>query len=504
MPQRIEASGFALIVPMDEPFGDAIKDQVTAALPGLSFVALSDIAEIARLPKESSILLAVSSPVEALARKLLSLDDTEAALAEWKSATAALLTMTRKIRRRLWLVDARALALGDPATLDCFSTAQTGVPDVTMAEEPSPWLLLLAEALIERDADAQRMAGEVAAMRRGAGGLHVTTPVCQAAFKGLSVLTTERDLLRDQVALQTEDAERRAGVEAELKAATDEIARLKSEAKAAKKSLAERSAEIERLKAVEGHLDRLLAALAKEQGDGSAAKGKPGIDEAVNLLASLQTERTLLREHIQLQLEAAEKASSELTTAKSAAADEIARLKSEAKADRKSLAERSAEIERLKAVEDHLDRLLAALANVQGDGSAAKEKPGVEEAVNLLASIQTERTLLREHIQLQLEAAEKASSELTTAKGAAADRNLQKAKAEALQRRLDDMVAKMAAREALLGEALLRDQKIINSDRTEEERLRAEALEAELHRVYASKSWKVTGPLRAMLSIGKR
>ena len=404
MPHRIEASGFALVVPMDEPFGDAIAAQVTAALPDLSFAALSDIAEIAHLPKESSILLAISSPVETLARNLLSLDDAETALAEWKSATAALLTMTRKIRRRLWLVDARALALGDPATLDCFSTAKSGVPDVTVAEEPSPWLLLLAEALIERDADAQRMAGEVAAMRRGAAGLQVTKSVCQAAFEGFSVLTTERGLLRDQVALQIEEAEQRAGIEADLKAAKDEVARLKSEAKAARKTLAERSAEVERLKPVEEQLDQVLGALTKAQGDGAGSNGKLGVDEAANLLASLQTERALLREHI----------------------------------------------------------------------------------------------------QLQLEEAERVSSELSTAKRAAADRSLQKAKAEALQRRLDDMVAKMAAREALLGEALLRDQKIISGDRTQDERRRAEALEAELHRVYASKSWRVTRPLRAVLSIGRR
>ena len=128
----------------------------------------------------------------------------------------------------------------------------------------------------------------------------------------------------------------------------------------------------------------------------------------------------------------------------------------------------------------------------------------MDEGANLLASLQTERALLREHIQLQLEEAERVSRELSTAKRAAADRSLQKAKAEALQRRLDDMVAKMAAREALLGEALLRDQEIISGDRTEDERRRAEALEAELHRVYASKSWRVTRPLRAVLSIGRR
>jgi hypothetical protein len=436
MPQRIDTSDFALVVPIDEPSGEVIAAQVTAALPGLSFTALSDIAEIARLPKQSSILLAISSPVEALARKLLSSEDVEAALADWKTATSALLETARKIRRRLWLVDARALALGDPATLDCFSTAPTGVSDLTVTEVPSPWLLLLAETLIERDPEAQRMAGEVAAMRRGAGGLEVTRSVCQAAFEGLSVLSTERGLLRDHVALQTEEAERQAGLEAELKAATDEIARLKFEAKAAKKSLAERTTEIDRLKPVEENLDLLLARLAKVQSDGAAAKGKPGVDEALKLLASLQTERTLLRENIQLHLEDSEQLHTTFAGAGEAVRAETASLKSEVE--------------------------------------AAQAK------------------------------AEKASSDLATAKSAVADRNLQRAKAEALQRRLDDMVLKSKEREALLGEALLRDQRLIAGDRTEEERRRAEALEAELHRVYASKSWRVTRPLRSILSIGKR
>lgn len=404
MPQRIEASGFALVVPVEEPFGDAIAAQVSAALPGLSFTVLSDIAEITGLPKQSAILLAVSSPVERLAGHLLSLGDVAAALAEWKTGTSALLKDIRKIRHRLWLVDARALALGDHATLNCFSDAKTGVSGLSVAEEPSPWLLLLAETLIERDPEAQRMAGEIAAMRRGAVGLQVTPSVCQAAFEVVSALTAERGLLRDQVALQLEKAEQRAKVEAELKAAADEIVRLKSEAKSAKKSLAEKSAEIERLKPVVGNLDKLLLNVA----------------------------------------------------------------------------------------------------NVVGDGSVSDVKPGVDEAVSLLASLHTERTLLRENIQLQLEAAAKISSELATAKSAVADRNLQKAKAEALQRRLDDMVATMAMREALLGQALLDDQKIIAGDRTEEERRRADALEAELHKVYASRSWRVTRPLRTMLSIGRR
>ncbi|WP_147335757.1 hypothetical protein [Pseudotabrizicola alkalilacus] len=308
---------FAIVIPPDEPLADLIVEQLAAARPEREMVVQSNLAEAASTQGERPLLLVLADPVEALARCLQGAESAGAALAAWKSGIAPLLTAARRLRRRIWLVDARAVASGDAATLALIAPGSGARANAEVPALPDAIYLVLAEALLARDAEAGRFAGEIAALRRGTGAALVDLPLCESALARYAGLAQETALLRDHIAL---------------------------------------------------HASTTL----RETADANA------------------------------QAEAAE-----------------------------------------------LTRLSAELAKI-------------EEIV--------------------------------------ADRNLQKAKAEALQRRLDDIQIKAAQREFVLGGVLLADQA---ADRTEQERIRADGLEHELHRVYASRSWRITRPLRAVRS-GRR
>lgn len=305
---------FAVVILSNEPLADLIVEQLGAARPGRELVVQASLAEAAAAQGEHPLLLVLADPVEALARCLQGAESAGAALAAWKSDIAPLLTAARRLRRRLWLVDARAVASGDAETLALIASGRTARANVEVPALPDAIYLVLAEALLARDAEAGRFAGEIAALRRGAGAALVDLPLCESALARYAGLAQETALLRDHIALHAE---------------------------------------------------------------------------------------TTLRE----------------TAAANAQAE-------------------AAEQARLSAEAARIDEIVA-------------------------------------------------------------DRNLQKAKAEALQRRLDDFQTKAAQREFVLGGVLLADQA---ADRTEQERARADGLEHELHRVYASRSWRITRPLRAVRS----
>ena len=133
----------------------------------------------------------------------------------------------------------------------------------------------------------------------------------------------------------------------------------------------------------------------------------------------------------------------------------------------------------------------------------------LEEKANLLDA---EVSLLRESLALRLgtdriagdDAGQKRLATLPAGlrslHDTLADLKLQTAKVQALQHQLDTATEQAAGREATLAAILLKDQQVILAGT--ESKARADQLERELHSVYASRSWRVTGPLRALRATG--
>ncbi|MFN7225333.1 MAG: hypothetical protein ACK4MS_15070 [Paracoccaceae bacterium] len=146
----------------------------------------------------------------------------------------------------------------------------------------------------------------------------------------------------------------------------------------------------------------------------------------------------------------------------------------------------------------HVSLYLSETERVMADG---------ENRVNVsdFTAVETERDELRDAIARMTAIIDRAREvqdtsglDIAALKAAAADRHLQKAKSEALQRRLEQAEERAALREAIFGTVLLDDQKSHAIALTDDHRNRIAELERELQSVYGSKSWKLTGPLRAM------
>ncbi len=334
---------FTLVIPPDEPSGAAILDQLSALVPGLPLVPYRDLAAAAQENTKTTLLLVISHPVEAIARRLAVSGHAEQALAEWQASTALVLTAARRVRRRLWVIDARALCAGNADTLALFEPATEQTSVAAVAPLPAPVFLLMAAALLARNSEAGHRADELAALRRGGGDDPVSAHLVETACTDYARLLTERNLLRNHISLHLAETER-------------------------------------------------LVAESDSRPD-------------LSYLTALESERDALK--------------------------------------------------------------------AQAADMAAKEAlTGTAFAV--------------------------AGTDLAALKASAADSHLQKAKAEALQRRLEQSEHRAALREAIFGTVLLEDQKIRPADPADDHRHRIAELERELQRVYASKSWRITRPLRAL------
>lgn len=115
-----------------------------------------------------------------------------------------------------------------------------------------------------------------------------------------------------------------------------------------------------------------------------------------------------------------------------------------------------------------------------------------------------EADLLRENVSLREHEAASYDDEISRLVQQVADRHVQKAQNDALQKRLDMQKNEASAREAILGKTILDEKNAHHASqeqgRSELEALRGQLAEAhfELERVYASNSWKITKPLRSL------
>lgn len=147
---------------------------------------------------------------------------------------------------------------------------------------------------------------------------------------------------------------------------------------------------------------------------------------------------------------------------------------------------------------DDLLRENAALLSGHVVEASQTPQTGINAAVNEGATIPvavSERlALMDENVGLQIELAQDYAARISEVEAerddlrrAVSDRHLLKASNEALTRRLANAVQTAQRREEILGAVLL-------SDSTDE----TQHLKDELERVYASKSWRVTSPLRSI------
>ncbi|MFD0859929.1 hypothetical protein [Roseovarius aquimarinus] len=194
-----------------------------------------------------------------------------------------------------------------------------------------------------------------------------------------------------------------------------------------------------------------------ETGDASTALGevrdmKTALDRAQDEMRVLVEERQLLRDHIALQEET---------------------------------------IERAEARSHAVERLESEIAELRRDNEMLREaaRRHTDEASETAARI------------CDLEA------EYGVMQQASADRHLLKAKADALQRRIEVEREEQARRAALLGSLLLADQRDLDTSAGRIEALEGRVwelgnevaqLRADLDSVYSSRSWRLTRPLRSV------
>ncbi|MFP4240050.1 hypothetical protein [Rhodosalinus sp.] len=143
---------------------------------------------------------------------------------------------------------------------------------------------------------------------------------------------------------------------------------------------------------------------------------------------------------------------------------------------------------------------LGAEIGTAGLTAVVKARAALRENEAEKARLLEERALLRETMAAQLEHHDSVMATLGTERARAgnaetrlrelesrlADHHLQKATAEALQHRFDEASAQRKRRDAIAAAQMLTDARDIRR------------LQAELARIYASRSWKITEPVRAL------
>lgn len=473
------ASRPVLLLPGRGPLQAAAAQTARTLLPGAHPAASDDLARVAAQIPGAWLFVPWPDPVDALAAALGSGAAPRDALEAWSAATSAFLQQARRLRRRLVLVDSRLLADGEPRLLAALAGRLGGaLPSGAVATgsppPPDAQSLLFAAALIEHDRAAHALAEELATLRVGptaglVGPVTVGNAVAmrretEAAAARLASLDAEVADLRLAVAGQIEvleaaeaaraeaervgAGERRAAATAQaaLADAQDELGR---QTRSAGQALAAATRDLEALRAEAGRAAdaarqaRDDLALARATADAARADAAAAAGRAAELAA----ECALLREALALQVEAV---GDGLAAQGAMHADLNA-----ARRDAQALGLRLAEAERSRA----------ALAADTGEREAHLLRGRLRRDA-LLGEV-----LLDDAAQLRAARADHARHVAGL-----------EAAVAALEHGRDGLAAELAAARAAAAAA---DG-------------RAAGLQADVDRIVASKSWKLTGPLRAL------
>lgn len=299
-----------LVMAPDEPLAPQIAAQVTALFPGQALVRSDDPDAAIGSGDACAIIVAVTHPVEAIARHLSDTGTVEQALSAWKAQAQPLLRAVRRVRRRLRLVDARDLACGAPQVLCELSSAGGPLSAKDIPPPPDPVLLVIAEAALRRDPEALRLADEIAALRRGGDGSGLSAGDCQAALdrlrQDLAGLEAKANLLEAEVSLLRESLALRLGADrsAAAEPAQKRLAALAAGARPPQDVLADLTLQTAKVQALQRQLDIateqaagreavLAAILLKDQQDLMAgAESKARVEQLEQELHSVYTSKS--------------------------------------------------------------------------------------------------------------------------------------------------------------------------------------------------------------------
>ncbi len=506
-------------------------------------------------PETAQVVIVHTPPATALAHALAQGQDLAAALADWRAQSEALLAFLRRNRRRARILPDTAFVPDPGRWLDgATPPAQEADPPAALPAPDAICLLMAAEAL-RRDSVAQQIIEELEASAT-AEWPEPREPDLEAIRRHYSEALAEaarrEDAYRETIAQRDAARAETAEAQAQASSARDEAARLRQDLAQAQEAAASARAAAEaagneaeaaraQVKAVEEEQEAVLDQLSTVQE--KALEARKAQDRATGELTRAQGEITTLqqalsdaqqtgaenraaRERLEHQLHQLRQGleSSEAQLAR--AHEERGRLET----DRRALVQRAEELAaslnasreneaRLTATTTRLEKELAdqqnALNRRDSDLGAltarlVEREAALQEAGDALAEAQAARARLEREGRLQAEQAEELATRLrATHEVEARLHDEAAALQEALSKRdseLGALTARLVAREAEL--------EAVAESKAEERRRHADALSAvrrdlqereeEVARFYASKSYRITRPLRLLRQVLSR
>lgn len=492
----------------------------------------------------------VQAPTEDLARALQMGTPPDVALAGWMSRIGDLLALCRRHRRRVLVLAAGPLAAGDAESLNMLAArlglerADTAAPVAGEEAELAPLHLLLARVLLASIPEAQAQADELSAIMAGPGG---------AAAPDLELIDRswrearhrEARLAETQKVLDTESSQKRRDlklVKADLTQARERADLATEQAQLLHENLAQtvmlsaqleerlnlREAELAELRqTAEGYITLLAASeAAQAESQGVAKRTAEDLRKAKALIstrdaaiAELETEKAGLLKAQAESLAGAKQAAQELRKAQDliGTRDEtIAGLEAEltaaGHARQTTLTQTRQE---LRALMEERDLLTASLKDTLAEAAHLEQQAEILQsrigdtqllrALNGSLERQVETGLSERHLReavlgrVILDAEAQLRDATAWQAGHLQETVAQyEARLTAQAQVLHEVQARLAEQETALQSARTRlsdQEKAANQERAEQAR-QIEDMSAELTKIYGSKSWRVTEPMR--------
>ncbi|MCC6002053.1 MAG: hypothetical protein JJU19_14500 [Pararhodobacter sp.] len=472
-----------------------------------------------QVQEDLPILIVHMPPADALAHAMAEGQDVATALAEWRAQGEALLALLRRNRRRTKILTDTAF-LSDPGQwLNGATSPATDKDASTALPPPDAVYLLLAVEALRRDAAARALAEELEASTAAAlpedwnaadldsvRRLHAATRAemtrlrqeISEALERLTAEQAEAAKAREAAAALNEEHEAVLG---ELLATQEKAREARNDRETLKKDLARQQAEMTALEVRLAEAERKGAEsrAARERLEHQLHQLRQGLESTETQLSQAQEAQARLENDRRALAEKADGLAVSLSTSRLA---ETA-LREEAAGLQQTLATRDSELVTLTARlierEDALNALTARSAEEQ---RTLAEMLAAREAA--LAETQEAQARLEEEGRLQARQAEelalrlRANHETETAlreEAAGLQQTLATRDSE-----LGTLTARLIEREDALNALTARS--------AEEQRLQADALatvrrelqarEEEIARFFASKSYRITWPLRML------
>lgn len=441
--------------------------------PPVEFVCQPELK--AALEEDGTVIIPIRSPIEVLAGDLSAGATPSEALDRWTKATDALLKTCRGKRRRILVLDAGALLQGAPDSLEALTTRLKVTCEISLPERredlPPPINWTLAAGALAADAAACGLADTLEAL--------ITGPIAPRWPDSVTISNAWTDVKAKQRE-KDEACATLAQENAELLGA--EHAKLHDGAALAREGLALNSTELDQMRV---RAERAEA--ANKQLLEHLALTREGLSLNVTELDGLRTEvstQTASYNELRDMLSARD---AELSQNKTALAD-----------DAKKLAQ----------ITEEADLLRENLALMMTE---------LEQKSQAIASLETDRAKLRDtladfHLQraeiVALNARLAGAEKVRQRREAVLSAMLLQAKAtvqeqEAVLRDRQEAMAALSTQSGELVEriAALETDKKAHEAYKQKLETNAEGLRAEIEKVYTSKSWRITEPLRRARSI---